>query len=169
MLAQGALVIWRERRVVHGCAMRGRLTSDPRPPCSEDLRGPITYLRRKFYASPSRKSWGAREVRRKVGSTRVHGCSAACTFSLWRGARVVLEGRIVATRNYRDFAMLLEVYRARGTHCPSVLLLPVSLSQADVGARLRMIDAWIATHAGAEVDHSLVADNSAWLTAGLGY
>jgi predicted nuclease of predicted toxin-antitoxin system len=81
-------------------------------------------------------------------------------------ARAVREGRIVVTRNYRDFAMLVEAYRARGTPCPGVLFLPVSLSQADVGAHVRMVAEWIATHAGADVDHSPVADRFAWLTVG---
>ena len=81
-------------------------------------------------------------------------------------ARAVLEGRIIVTRNYRDFAMLVEAYRARGTPCPGVLFLPVSLSQADVGAHVRMIAAWSAAHAGADADRSPVADNFAWLTVG---
>ena len=59
-------------------------------------------------------------------------------------ARAGAEGRIVVTRNYRDFAQLVEAYRAGDKPFPGVLFLPVSLSQADVGAHVEAVAAWIA-------------------------
>lgn len=59
-------------------------------------------------------------------------------------ARAAAEGRIVVTRNYRDFAKLVEAYNAGDKPFPGVLFLPVSLSQADVGAHAEAVAGWIA-------------------------
>lgn len=57
------------------------------------------------------------------------------------------HGRIVVTRNYRDFAVLGRAYARRGRSFPGILLLPTSLPQGDVGAHVRAIEAWIDEHA----------------------
>ncbi len=80
------------------------------------------------------------------------------------------EGRIVVTRNYRDFARLIEAYNAQGWSFPGVLFLPVSLSQADAGAHVRAIEAWMATQAAADpgdvaVGRSLITNGFGWVTA----
>jgi hypothetical protein len=80
------------------------------------------------------------------------------------------EGRIVVTRNYRDFATLIEAYTAHGWSFPGVLFLPVSLSQADVGAHVRAIEEWSAIQAaadpeGVDAGQSPIINSFAWLTA----
>lgn len=80
------------------------------------------------------------------------------------------ERRIVVTRNYRDFARLIEAYRAHGWSFPGVLFLLASLSQADTDAHVRPIEAWIAAQAeadpaGADVGRSLITDGFGWITA----
>ncbi len=75
-------------------------------------------------------------------------------------AYAAAQERLVVTRNYRDFVKLVEAYHARGQRCTGVLLLPVSLSQADVGAHVRAVEAWVAAQeAGA---HPL-ANGFGWL------
>ena len=59
-------------------------------------------------------------------------------------ARAAAEGRIIVTRNYRDFATLVEAYRVRSEQFPGVLFLPVSLPQADVAAHVHAVQEWIA-------------------------
>lgn len=70
------------------------------------------------------------------------------------------QGRIVVTRNYRDFAMLARAYARRGRSFPGVLFLPTSLSQADVGAHVRAIESWIDEHAGGELP---IRDSFGWV------
>ncbi len=65
-------------------------------------------------------------------------------------ARAAAEERIVVTRNYRDFAMLVEAYRAQGKPFAGVLFLPISLSHADVGAHVRAVEEWVAVRGGEE-------------------
>ena len=80
------------------------------------------------------------------------------------------EGRIVVTRNDRDFATLIEAYTAHGWSFPGVLFLPASLSQADVGAHGRAIEAWMAIQAaadpeGVDAGRSPITNSFAWVTA----
>lgn len=67
------------------------------------------------------------------------------------GDREILErarkaGRVVATRNYRDYAPLAAAYAERGIAFPGVLFLPTPLPQRDVGEQARRIEAWVKRH-----------------------
>ncbi len=53
------------------------------------------------------------------------------------------QGRIVVTRNYRDFAPLVQGFATRGESFPGVLFLASSIPQADVGAHARAVETWI--------------------------
>lgn len=51
--------------------------------------------------------------------------------------------RIVVTRNYRDFAPLVEVYGKQGVPFPGVLFYASSVRQSDVGHHVRALRNWI--------------------------
>ncbi len=70
------------------------------------------------------------------------------------------QGRVVVTRNYGDFRVLARAYARRGRSFPGVLFLPTSLPQADVGAHVRAIEAWIDEHAGGELP---IRDGFGWV------
>ena len=53
------------------------------------------------------------------------------------------EGRIVVTRNYRDFAPLVRALAAAREPFPGVLFLPSSLRPNDVGAHVTALIRWI--------------------------
>lgn len=52
------------------------------------------------------------------------------------------KGRIVVTRNYRDFAPIVERFAAESRSHPGVLFIPSSLSGSDVGGHIRAVVAW---------------------------
>lgn len=54
------------------------------------------------------------------------------------------EGRIVVTRNYRDFAPLVQALVARKEAFPGVLFVATSVRHSDVGAHVRALSDWIA-------------------------
>lgn len=54
------------------------------------------------------------------------------------------EGRVVVTRNYRDFARLIEALSRRGESFPGVLFLAPSLRPSDFSAHVRAIREWCA-------------------------
>ena len=54
------------------------------------------------------------------------------------------ESRILLTRNYRDFAPLVAKWSRDGTDFPGVLFISNSIPQADAGAHLRALSAWLA-------------------------
>ena len=54
------------------------------------------------------------------------------------------ENRILITRNYRDFAPLVESLAARKVSFPGVLFLATSIRQSDVGGHVRALTSWIA-------------------------
>jgi len=58
-------------------------------------------------------------------------------------ARAVKEGRVVVTRNYRDFAPLAETYGRQGVRFPGVLFYASSVRQSDVGHHVRSLHQWI--------------------------
>ncbi|MGH7475253.1 MAG: DUF5615 family PIN-like protein [Longimicrobiales bacterium] len=60
------------------------------------------------------------------------------------------EGRIVVTRNYRDFAPLVEAYAKQGIPFAGVLFYASSVRPSDVGHHVRALHEWIrgATEAG---------------------
>ncbi len=71
------------------------------------------------------------------------------------------EERIVVTRNYRDFAPLVEALAGRGESFPGVLFFATSVRHADVGAHVRALTAWIA--AAEATGANPVQDRFAWL------
>jgi hypothetical protein len=80
------------------------------------------------------------------------------------------EGRVVVTRNYRDFAPLVAARAAAGVSFPGVLFVPTSIPQADVGAHVLALERWVAEQAaadpsGAAMGRSTVAGGLGWLPA----
>jgi predicted nuclease of predicted toxin-antitoxin system len=71
------------------------------------------------------------------------------------------QERIIATRNYQDFAPLVSAYAEQGLSFPGVLFIATSVPQADAGHHVRSLLAWIevATRTG----HSPVASSYGWL------
>lgn len=69
-------------------------------------------------------------------------------------------GRIVVTRNYQDFAPLVQNLAARGTPFPGVLFLSTSIRQNDVGAHVRAIETWAAAFAAGDTS---VTNSFSWL------
>ena len=53
------------------------------------------------------------------------------------------EDRILVTRNYRDFAPLVDGLNRLGRSLPGVLFLPTSVPQNDPGAHVRAIENWL--------------------------
>ena len=53
------------------------------------------------------------------------------------------EGRILLTRNYKDFAPLVEKWANAGENFPGILFVPTSISQADVGGHIRALQTWV--------------------------
>lgn len=53
------------------------------------------------------------------------------------------EDRIVVTRNYRDFAPLVEAYAKQGIPFPGVLFYSNSVRHSDVGHHVRALRMWI--------------------------
>ena len=62
------------------------------------------------------------------------------------------EGRILVTRNYQDFAPLVEHANRQGIAFPGVVFYAPSLPQGDVGAHVRALEDWIAQANAAEVN-----------------
>ena len=54
------------------------------------------------------------------------------------------ENRIVVTRNYRDFAPLVEAYGRKGKSFPGVLFYATSVRHSDVRHHVRALREWIA-------------------------
>ncbi len=73
----------------------------------------------------------------------------------------IASGRVVVTRNYRDFAPLALALARRGEPFPGVLFLPSSIPQGDVGAHVRAVQAWIAARAAGETS---VENGFGWLS-----
>jgi hypothetical protein len=60
---------------------------------------------------------------------------------VFRRARV--EGRILLTRNYKDFALLVEQQGRTKESFPGALFVSRSLPQADAGAHVRALKKWV--------------------------
>ncbi len=73
------------------------------------------------------------------------------------------EGRIIVTRNYRDFAPLARALASRGEHSPGVLFYPTSIRHSDVDGRASALLAWIRTAVAARANP--VADGYGWIPA----
>lgn len=71
------------------------------------------------------------------------------------------EERIIVTRNYRDFAPLVNALAERGARFPGVLFLPTSVRHSDVGAHVRVITDWMT--AAHDAGDNPVRSSFAWL------
>lgn len=71
------------------------------------------------------------------------------------------EGRIIVTRNYRDFAPLVTASGRRGQAFPGVLFYPTSIHGSDVGAHVRALERWIENARGQ--GGSTVRNSYEWL------
>ena len=72
----------------------------------------------------------------------------------------IVEGRVVVTRNYRDFAPLVQNLAASGVPFPGVLFLATSIRQNDIGAHVRAIEAWVTAFAAGDKS---VTNSFSWL------
>ncbi len=70
------------------------------------------------------------------------------------------EGRILLTRNYKDFAPLVEKWAHTGECFPGVLFVPTSIPQADVGTHVRAVKAWVET---TETGANRIENTYGWL------
>ncbi len=52
------------------------------------------------------------------------------------------DGRVVVTRNYQDFAPLVEELARRGRQFPGVLFLSPAIPPSDLAAHFRALTAW---------------------------
>ena len=87
------------------------------------------------------------------------GLASAADPDIFRWA--IEHRRIVVTRNYRDFAPMVEAYSRRGASFPGVLYYATSVRHSDVGHHVRALLAWIQ---GADSAARNTAENgSAWL------
>ncbi|HET8656447.1 MAG TPA: DUF5615 family PIN-like protein [Longimicrobiaceae bacterium] len=87
------------------------------------------------------------------------GLASATDPEIFRWA--VHEGRIVVTRNYRDFAPLVDAYARQGIDFPGVLFYATSVRHGDVGHHVRALLEWI--DASVAAGRSAAASASAWL------
>lgn len=71
------------------------------------------------------------------------------------------EGRIIVTRNYRDFAPLANALARRKDFFPGVLFFSASVPQGDIDAHVRSLIAWITTAAAGGTNP--VQNSYAWL------
>lgn len=99
---------------------------------------------------------------------RAQGVDVVHVHDVWLGGTPDLEilqwaqseGRIVVTRNYADFAPLVESLAASGEDFPGVLFYASSVRQSDVGAHVRALTDWITAHAAGG---NPVASTFGWL------
>ncbi|MBT4498472.1 MAG: DUF5615 family PIN-like protein [Gemmatimonadetes bacterium] len=70
------------------------------------------------------------------------------------------RGRILLTRNYRDFAPLVEKRSSSGVSFPGVLFIATSVPQADIGAHIRALKRW---SEGMERGANLIEKTYGWL------
>ena len=71
------------------------------------------------------------------------------------------EGRIVVTRNYKDFAPLAQAYANRGVSFPGVLFYASSVRHSDVGHHVRALRDWISK--AKEAGTNPAQDGFGWL------
>ena len=74
------------------------------------------------------------------------------------------EGRIIVTRNYRDFVPLVQALASRGEHFPGVLFYPTFIRHSDVDGHASALLVWIRTAVAA--GENPVANGYGWLSAG---
>lgn len=100
---------------------------------------------------------------RKRGVDVVHvaevGLSAADDPAIFRWA--VREGRIVLTRNYCDFAPLVELCARQGEAFPGVLFCSTAIRPDDVGHHVRALSSWIDSAVASGINP--VENSAGWL------
>lgn len=74
-----------------------------------------------------------------------------------------LNSRIIVTRNYQDFAPLVEHANREGMSFPGVLFYAPSISQSDVGSHLRALEGWIA--AARSAGRNPAENTFAWISS----
>lgn len=72
----------------------------------------------------------------------------------------IAQDRVVVTRNYCDFAPLVQNLAATGVPFPGVLFLATSIRQNDIGAHVRSIEAWVTAYAAGDTS---VTNSFSWL------
>ncbi|HEV2148344.1 MAG TPA: DUF5615 family PIN-like protein [Longimicrobiaceae bacterium] len=72
----------------------------------------------------------------------------------------IAQDRIVVTRNYQDFAPLVQNLASRSVEFPGVLFLSTSIRQSDAGAHVRAVLKWIESY---EAGDSGGVGSFAWL------
>jgi len=76
----------------------------------------------------------------------------------------IREGRVIVTRNYRDFAPLVEALARKGDPFPGVLFYPSSKAHSDVGAHVQALLGWMAD--AERLGRNPVESSFGWLRAG---
>jgi predicted nuclease of predicted toxin-antitoxin system len=71
------------------------------------------------------------------------------------------ERRIFVTRNYRDFAPLVDAFTRRGEPFPGVLFYPTSVRQNDAGHHVRALLEWLEVASARGINP--VENSYAWL------
>ena len=73
----------------------------------------------------------------------------------------IQEKRVIVTRNYCDFAPLVEAFARKGDPFPGVLFFSSSIAHSDVGSHVRALLGWVA---GAErLGRNPVESSLGWL------
>jgi predicted nuclease of predicted toxin-antitoxin system len=87
------------------------------------------------------------------------GLSAADDPEVFRWA--VQERRILVTRNYCDFAPLVDAYASRDEAFPGVLFFSTAVRPSDVGRHVRALSSWIQSALASSTNP--VENSSGWL------
>lgn len=72
------------------------------------------------------------------------------------------EGRVVLTRNYADFARLVDAMNRERREFPGVLFLSDAIPDSDGGAHVRAVQAWLEKNG----DTNPVQNTLGWLPPG---
>jgi hypothetical protein len=104
-----------------------------------------------------------RQLRRR-GVDVIHvaevGLASADDQEIFEWAREA--GRIIVTRNHRDYAPLVEAYASRREASPGVLFYSSSVPEVDPGAHFEALESWIRS---AQAARRNTAENTlVWLT-----
>jgi predicted nuclease of predicted toxin-antitoxin system len=74
------------------------------------------------------------------------------------------ERRVIVTRNYCDFAPLVEAFARKGDPFPGVLFYPSSIAHSDVNSHVRALLGWVA--AAERFGRNPVESTFGWLQGG---
>lgn len=76
-------------------------------------------------------------------------------------AAAISDNRILLTRDYADFGVLISLYNQQGIEFPGVLFISPSIPQGDVGALLQAVESWIQHY---DADERSIQNTAEWLT-----